>query len=171
MRKVNYILILVLTFSINLAAAQDKDSDTSKFSMGFALNEQFVGKDIGENIEGFLGYSINSNMSIYLSAANATMRSKALDTNYELDKYAIQVTYDFLKSENTKLESLFGFSYVNFDKKILADDNNGLGIDLGIQTIFNLNNRLNYGLRVVSTYSNFSPGGILNAGIIFRYNI
>ncbi|WP_225037151.1 outer membrane beta-barrel protein [Winogradskyella sp. SM1960] len=171
MKKVNYILILVLILSVNLVAAQDEETNRSKFSIGFTLSEQLVGKDSGENIEGTLGYAINSNMSLYLSAANATMRSDALDTNYKLDKYAIQVAYDFLKSENTKLESIAGFSFINFEKKILEDDNNGLGVDLGIQTTFNLSGRLNYGLRIVSTYSSFSPGGILNAGINFTYRI
>lgn len=110
-------------------------------------------------------------MSLYLSVANATMRSKAFDTNYKLDKYAIQVAYDFLKSENTKLGSIFGFSYLNFEKNILDDDNNGLGMDLGIQTTFNVRGNFNYGLRIVSTYSGFSPGGILNAGINYTYRI
>tara|TARA_R110002111_G_scaffold79274_2_gene125564 strand:+ start:550 stop:1065 length:516 start_codon:yes stop_codon:yes gene_type:complete len=171
MKRVNYIIILVLILSSNLITAQEENVETSKFTFGFALSEQLVAKDSGENFEVSLGYAISNDMSIYLSAANATMRSKALDKNYKLDKYAIQVTYDFAKSESTKLESIFGFSYINFDKKILEDDNNGLGIDLGIQTTFNLKSRFNYGLRIVSTFSSFSPGGILNAGIIFRYRI
>jgi len=169
MRKANYIIILALILSINLVTAQEED--TSKFSFGFTLSEQLVSKDTGENFEVTLGYSIDTNMGINLSVANATMRSKELDINYKLDKYAIQVSYDFAKSENTKLESIFGFSYINFDKKILEDDNNGLGIDLGIQTTFNLKSRFRYGLRIVSTYSSFSPGGILNAGINFTYKL
>ena len=171
MKKVNYIIVLAFILSINLISAQEEKTDTSKFSLGFTLSEQLVGKDSGENIEGILGYAITSNMSIYLSAANATMRSKALDSNYKLDKYAIQVAHDFAKSESTKLESILGFSYLNFDEKILEDDHNGLGIDLGVQTTFNLEHRLNYGLRIVVTYSSFSPGAILNAGINFSYRI
>ncbi|GAA4241049.1 MULTISPECIES: outer membrane beta-barrel protein [Winogradskyella] len=171
MKKVNYIIILVLIFSVNLVTAQDENADTSKFTFGFTLSEQLVAKDSGENLEAYLGYAISNDIGIGLLISNATMRSKALDTNYKLDKYAIQVTYDFAKSESTKLESIFGFSYINFDKKILEDDNNGLGIDLGIQTTFNLKSKLNYGLRIVSTFSSFSPGGILNAGLIFEYRI
>ncbi len=172
MKKINYILILVLFFASNLIIAQEENEDhISKFSIGFTLNEQLVGKDSGENIEGVFGYAINSNMNLYLSVANATMRSDALDTNYNLDKYAVQVAYDFLKSENTKLESIFGLSYLSFDDEILEDDNNGLGVDLGVQTTFNSGGNFNYGLRIVSTYSSFSPGGILNAGINFTYRI
>ncbi|RCW92782.1 outer membrane beta-barrel protein [Winogradskyella arenosi] len=171
MKKVIYLLILVLTFNVNLVTAQDINADTSKFSIGFTLSEQFVGKDSGENIEGSFGYAINTNMSLYLTAANATMRSNTLDINYNLDKYAVQVAYDFLKSENTKLESIFGLSYLSFDDEILEDDNNGLGVDLGVQTTFNSGGSFNYGLRIVSTYSSFSPGGILNAGINFTYRI
>ncbi|WP_179320027.1 outer membrane beta-barrel protein [Winogradskyella helgolandensis] len=171
MKKVNYIIVLAFILSINLIYAQDEKTDTSKFTFRFGLSEQLVGKDFGENFEVALGYAINNDMGIDLTLANATMRSKELDINYKLDKYAIQVTYDFGKSENSKLESIVGFSYINFDEKILEDDNNGLGIDIGVQTIFNLKSRFNYGLRIVSTYSSFSPGGILNAGAIFTYKI
>ena len=44
-------------------------------------------------------------------------------------------------------------------------------MDLGFQTTFNVDKSLNYGLRIVSTYSSFSPGAILNAGINFKYNL
>jgi hypothetical protein len=169
MKKTKTILALILLFSLNLINAQEERN--SKFSIGFGASEQFVGKDSGENFEGILGYAINSDITLNLSFANATMRSDEFDLKYKLDKYAIQVNYDFGKSESTKFESIFGFSYLNFDKKMLLKDNNGLGIDLGIQTTFNVKKRFNYGLRIVSTYSSFSPGAILNAGVNFRYNL
>jgi len=143
----------------------------SKFNIGFGLNEQFVKKDMGVNTEGFLSYNINTDISLVLSAANAKMKNDELDVKYNLSKYALQVNYDFAKSETSKFESVFGFSYLNFDKKLELDDNSGLGIDLGIQTMFDLDKRLNYGLRIVSTYSSISPGAILNAGILFKYNL
>jgi hypothetical protein len=46
-----------------------------------------------------------------------------------------------------------------------------LGIDLGFQTTFNVRKRLNYGLRIVSAYSSFSPGAGINAGINFKYKL
>ncbi|EPR72269.1 hypothetical protein ADIWIN_2769 [Winogradskyella psychrotolerans RS-3] len=143
----------------------------SKFTLGFDLSEQFMQKDVGLNIEGLLGYNLNSDITLVLSASNATMENKDLDLKYKLDKYAFQVNYDFGKSESSKFESIFGFSYVNFDKKLNLEDDNGLGIDLGVQVLFGLKNKLHYGLRIVSTYSSISPGGVLNAGAIFKYNL
>lgn len=143
----------------------------SKFNIGFGLNEQFVKKDMGVNTEGFLSYNINTDISLVLSAANAKMKNDELDVKYNLSKYALQVNYDFAKSETSKFESVFGFSYLNFDKKLELDDNNGLGLDLGVQTMFGLDKRLHYGLRIISTYSSISPGAILNAGILFKYNL
>ena len=69
--------------------------------MGFGASEQYVGKDSGENFEGIVGYAINSDITVNLSFANATMRSDAFDLKYKLDKYAIQINYDFAKSEKT----------------------------------------------------------------------
>ena len=143
----------------------------SKFALGFNLSEQFMQKDMGVNIEGLLSYNINSDITLVLSAANATMENKDLDLKYKLDKYAFQVNYDFGKSETSKFESIFGFSYVNFDKKLNLEDDNGLGIDLGVQVLFGLKNKLHYGIRVVSTYSSVAPGGILNAGGIFSHSL
>jgi hypothetical protein len=163
-------LALVLLFTVHFAQAQE-EVKTSKFSIGFGASEQFVGKDTGENFEGFVGYAVHPDITLIVSVANANMRSDAYDIKYRLDKYAFHVNYDFGKSEDTKFESIFGFSYVNFDKKALLEDNNGLGIDLGFQTTFNASKRFNYGLRLVSTYTSFSPGGILNAGINFKYNL
>lgn len=169
MKKAKTILAFILLISFTYVNAQEEKN--SKFSIGFGVSEQFVGKDSGENFEGIFGYAINSDITINVSVANSTMRSNDFDLKYKLDKYALQVNYDFGKSKNSKFESIFGFSYVNFEKNILPKDNNGLGIDLGFQTTFNVNKRLNYGLRLVSTYSSFSPGAILNAGINFKYNL
>ncbi|MEP5256127.1 MAG: hypothetical protein ABJQ39_13780 [Winogradskyella arenosi] len=143
----------------------------SKFTLGFDLSEQFMQKDVGLNIEGLLGYNLSSDITLVLSASNATMENKDLDLKYKIDKYALHVNYDFGKSETSKLESIFGFSYVNFDKKLNLEDDNGLGIDLGVQAIFGLKGKLHYGLRIVSTYSSVAPGGILHAGAIFRYSL
>lgn len=79
----------------------------SKFTLGFDLSEQFMQKDVGLNIEGLLGYNLNSDITLVLSASNSTMENKDLDLKYKLDKYALQVNYDFGKSETSKLESIF----------------------------------------------------------------
>jgi hypothetical protein len=169
MKKTKTIFTLILLSTLNFAIAQEQKK--SKFSMGFGASEQYVGKDSGENFEGFLGYSLTSDITLNLSYAHAKMRSDAFNLKYKLEKYVLQMNYGFGKSENTKFESIFGFSYLNFDKKILPTDNNGMGIDLGFQTTFNVDKRLNYGLRIISTYSSISPGAILNAGINLRYNL
>ena len=143
----------------------------SKFTLGFGISEQFLSKDLGVNYEGSVGYNVTSDLSINLAVANAKMKNKDLDINYTIDKYSIIMGYDFAKSERTKLESLFGFSYINFDEKLLLDDNKDLGVDIGIQTTFGLKNRLNYGLRLTSTYSSISPGALFNAGIFFKYKL
>jgi hypothetical protein len=157
-------LVIALLFSTFLFSQ-------SKFSIGFGINEQFIKKDRGVNYEGFIGYKVNQDIAINLVGSNAEMKNKDLDINYKLDKYSILMNYDFAKSENSKLESIFGFSYLKFDKKLLEKNNTGLGIDVGVQTTFGLKNNLNYGLKLVSTYSNISPGGIFNAGAFLKYNL
>jgi hypothetical protein len=125
------ILIFSILFSTYLFAQ-------SKFTIGFGINEQFVKKDTGINYEGFVGYNISQNIAINFVGSNSEMTSKELNFKYRLDKYSILMSYDFGKSEKSKFESLFGFSYVNFDKELLSTNNDGIGIDIGIQTSFGL---------------------------------
>lgn len=169
MKKLSFILAIILLIISNIVNAQEVK--TSKISIGFGANALSVGKDEGLNLEGTLGYSLNSDATLNLSISNASMRSKNLDLNYGLSKYALQLNYDFAKIKTSKYESIFGFSYLNFDKKLALDESNGFGLDLGIQASFYTNSRLYYGFRIVTTYSSFSPGAILNSGIFLKYKL
>jgi hypothetical protein len=158
------IIILTILFSTCLYSQ-------SKFAMGFSLNEQFVKKDRGINHEGFITYNFNQDLAINAIVSYAEVKNKELDLKYTLDKYSILMSYDFAKTERTKLQSLFGFSYLNFDKKFLQNDNKGLGIDMGVQVTLSSKSKLNYGLKMVSTFSSIAPGGMFNAGVFFKYNL
>jgi len=141
----------------------------SKFSLGFGLSNQSVSKDNGFSYEGNIGYDITSEMTLSLLVSNAVMENKAID--YKIDKYGILLSYDFAKTDKLKLESLFGFSYLIFDKKILQSDNKDLGIDMGIQTTFGVKRRIKYGIRLMGTYSSIAPGAMLNTGVFFKTNL
>ena len=157
------ILIITLLFSSFLIAQ-------SKFSMGIGIGQFSLKKDLGTSYDGFISYNIYKDIAINFVGAHAAMKSNQGSIDYNINKYALLVSYDFAKTEKSKLESVFGFSYINFDQKLLLDKNNGLGIDLGIQTTFLLKSKLNLGLKIISTYSYFAPGGIINVGTFVKYN-
>jgi hypothetical protein len=142
----------------------------SKFSTGVGVDQLYLKDDSGTNYEAFVGYKVHSDITINLVGSFATMETKATDMKYNINKYALLVSYDFAKSEKVKLESVFGFSYLYFDKKLLLDDNQDLGIDLGFKTTFGLKNKINYGFKLISTYASIAPGGLLNAGSFIKYN-
>jgi hypothetical protein len=167
MKKLSYYLVVILLIiSKNLNAQELKSTE---ISFSFGVNSLAVGKDLGLNLEGTLGYSINSDVTLNFSFSDASMKSKDLELNYRLNRFAFLFNYDFAEFKTSKCESILGLSYLNFDKKIPLDENSGLGLDLGIQITFYTQSKLNYGFRVVSTYFSSSPGTILNSGIFLKY--
>lgn len=157
----------ILFFSLLFSACAFSQS---KFSAGAGVNQLYLQKDNGTGYDAFVSYKISSDFSINLVGGFTNMETKETNMKYNINKYALLASYDFAKSERSKLESIFGFSYLDFEENLLLDKNNGLGIDLGIQTTFGLKNKLNYGLKLISTYSSIAPGSLLTAGTFIKYN-
>ena len=165
--KTNLILIVFLFAGINAFAQKG----FKEFAVNLNVNQQYVKSDVGLNIEGILNYRFTKDFSLGISFANARMENDELNLKYNLQRYGLQANYAFAKVDNFQIESIFGFSYLMFDKELGLKDRGGLGIDLGIQTVFSTHRDFNYGLRIVTTYADFAPGGIINAGAFFRLNL
>jgi hypothetical protein len=146
-------------------------SSQSEFSGSLILNQQFIGEDNGINYEGQINYRIDPDISIGISAAQATMDPKDADKNYDLGKFGIHVSYAFGNYDNFKFESIVGFSYLHFSEDIVLKENQGAGLDLGVQLVFGIMQKFHYGFKIVSSYSNISPGSIVNTGVFVNYNI
>ncbi len=166
--KTNLILIgILLAGTYSFAQKEYKE-----FAVNLNVNQQFVKSDFGLNLEGIVSYRFSKDFSLGISFANGRMENEELNLKYNLEHYGLQANYAFVKiNDNIQLESIFGFSYLRFEESLMLDDNDGLGIDLGIQTVFRTNRDFNYGLRIVTTYAEVSPGGIINAGAFFRLNL
>lgn len=160
--------LLLVTFLLTSALYTYSQS---KFVIESGIGEQFVKNDRGEFYEGSLNYKISNRIYICLDATQAKLKNSDLNLSYELNKYAFHVNYGFSNSDNSAIESVLGFSYVHFDKNLNLPKNDGLGIDLGAKSTFGLKHKLNYGFKLVNTYSSISPGGIYNASIFFKYNL
>lgn len=143
----------------------------SEFFVDIHLNQQLVSEDGGLNYEGQFSYAVHQDISIGVSASQAAMNNKDSNRSYDLGKFGILVNYAFGNFENFKFESITGFSYLHFSEDIMLEKNKGFGLDLGVQTVFRTKFKLNYGLRLVSTYTAIPLGGILNAGVLVRYHL
>jgi hypothetical protein len=154
-----------------LLLASFTSSSQSEFSGSLILNQQFVGEDIGINYEGQINYQIHPDISIGLSAAQANMSPEDSDRNYDLGKFGIHISYAFGNYENFKFESIVGFSYLHFSEDLVLKGNQGAGLDLGVQLVFGAMEKLHYGFKIVTSYSNISPGSIVNTGVFVTYNI
>jgi hypothetical protein len=154
-----------------LLLAPFTSSSQSDFSSSFILNQQFVGEDIGINYEGQINYRIHPDISIGLSAAQAHMNQKDSDRNYDLGKFGIHISYAFGSYDNFKFESIVGFSYLHFSEDIVLKEHQGAGLDLGVQLVFGIMQKFHYGFKIVTSYSNISPGSIVNTGVFLKYNI
>lgn len=165
--KTNLILIVFLFSGINTFAQKD----FKEFAVNLNVNQQYVKSDFGLNIEGVLNYRFAKDFSLGISFANAKMENDEFNLKYNLQRYGLQTNYAFAKVDNFQIESIFGFSYLMFDEELGLEDSKGLGIDVGIQAVFRTHRDFNYGLRIVTTYAEFSPGGIMNAGAFFRLNL
>lgn len=165
--KTNLILMaFLLAGTYSFAQKEFKE-----FAVNLNVNQQFVKSDVGLNLEGIVSYRFSKDFSLGISFANGRMENEELNLKYNLERYGLHANYAFAKFNNIQLESIFGFSYLRFEENLMLDDNEGLGIDIGIQTVFRTNRDFNYGLRIVTTYAEVSPGGIINAGAFFRLNL
>lgn len=161
-------LILFLLANLMISAQ-------SKFSVGLSFNQQIVKDDVSENLnlpEGFLSYNFTSDIALSLSGSSINMKNDSSNTEYSVNKIAIQAWYDFGKNDKRKFQSIFGFSYLMFDEDLGLEEDNGLGLDFGFQFLFGKPaSRFNYGIKLVSTFTDFAPGGILNGGFIVLYRL
>jgi hypothetical protein len=146
-------------------------SSQSEFSGSFILNQQFVGEDNGINYEGQINYRIHPDISIGISAAQAHMIQKDSDKNYDLGKFGIHISYAFGNYDNFTFQSIVGFSSLHFSEDIVLKENQGIGLDLGVQLVFGIMQKFHYGFKIVTSYSNIAPGSIVNTGVFATYNI
>lgn len=165
MNSVRFYTTLLVAFMLAVTTYSQ-----SVFFVDIHLNQQLVREDGGLNYGGQFSYRIHQDISIGVSASQAAMDNKD-SRSYDLGKFGLQINYAFGNFDNFKFEAITGFSYLHFSEDIILEKNKGFGLDLGVQTVFRTAYKLNYGLRLVSTYSAIPLGGIVNAGVLVRYHL
>lgn len=157
-------LVLLFLFPL-LSIAQ------SKFSLNASAGALSIKEDIGENFELGVAYKVSNHIAINLNGMHAGMENDDLNLDYNFKKIALTAEYFFASEGSFGLSSNMGFSYVHFDKDLPLDKNDGLGVELGVKTSFNVDKKFDYGFILNSTFSSISPGGILQGNLFFKYNI
>jgi hypothetical protein len=143
----------------------------SKFSLHFSGGSLAIKKDFGVNFDFGVGYKISNKIQLNAETLISELNKNEYELKYNLEKYSINVNYNFLPENNFSISSICGFSYINFDKKLILDKNDGIGVDLGINFGFNQNKNFCYGFKLVSTYNSIANGGILQSNLFFIYNL
>ncbi|WP_124979564.1 outer membrane beta-barrel protein [Nonlabens xiamenensis] len=152
-------LIALFYISTNLCA------QTGDIATNARLYQQLIKEDRGIHVEGAVEYYFAPRFSVELAFSQAWMEQDETETNYELFGLGLRGNYAFAQSENIQLESIFGFSFLQYPDDFLSEDNQGLGLDFGIQVLFRRQKKFNYGFRMLTTYNHIAPGGILNGGV------
>lgn len=158
------VIILILILFPLLSIAQ------SKLSVSASGGILLIKEDQGENTDLTVSYKVSKNTIVNVSGLIANLKNDDLKIDYDFKKIAATAEYFFHENSYLGLSANAGFSYIFFDKKINLDKNDGLGIDLGIKSTFNIDKHFNYGFILNSTYSSISPGGILQGNFFFKYN-
>lgn len=143
----------------------------SNFSLNFSTGTLAIKKDFGLNYDFGLGYKITPKVQVNVEIMMSQLDKKEYDLEYDFQKYSLNVNYNFLPENNFSLNSIFGFSLINFDKTLEMVNNNGLGIDIGFICGFNQDKNFSYGFKLISTYNSISNGGILQSNLFFKYNL
>ncbi|MFT7083378.1 MAG: hypothetical protein ACJAT0_001859 [Nonlabens sp.] len=166
MKKLNIFgALFIMLLSVQIISAQDD------FSADVTIYQQFIKEDSGTNVQGILGYHFTKDLKLGIKFGNSWMESEDFDLDYNLQNYGLQANYSFAKSEKFQIESIFGFSYLIYDNSDIVENDQGLGIDMGIQTVFNTHRSFNYGLSIITTYNKITPGSIINAGAFLRLKL
>lgn len=162
-KNITFLLVILITSTI---------SAQTGFSIGAGLGQRLIGQDTGTDLpQGLITYHLNEKLALSAVGSTAEIDADDADFEYNFTKLALQVNYDFSPFDSTRLESIFGFSYLMFDEDLNLEDDNMFGLDFGFQSVFNADKKFNYGIRVVSTFSADSPAGILTPGIFVRYKL
>ena len=101
----------------------------------------------------------------------ANLKNDHLNGEYNFKKIAVTAEYFFTPNSFLGFSSNVGFSYISFDKKLGLNHNDGIGLELGVITTFNIDKHFDYGFILNSTYTNISPGGILQSNLFLKYNL
>ncbi len=143
----------------------------SKISLNSSTGSLAIKKDFGLNYDFGIGYKISNRIQLNAETLISQLDKKEYDLKYDLQKYSININYNFLPDNKFYISSICGFSYINFDRKLVLDKNSGLGIDLGMNFGFNQNENFSYGFKLINSYNSISIGGILQSNIFFKYNL
>jgi|SRR5690554_593231 hypothetical protein len=164
MKRSRYLLVIILTTLLPIISYGQE-----KWDIEAGTGMTVVRKDASVNGYFGIAYRVTNNMDLNLSSIFAAPHINS-STRYNFYQVSFDAEYLFLPESNNSISSIMGFSYIHFDKNDKVDENNGIGLNLGVRVIFNNLKKFNYGFRIVNTYSSISYGGILSTNVFFRYN-
>lgn len=142
----------------------------SKFNIELTSGLLLIQKDNGLNASLGVSYSASPRIDVGVHYIFSEMSANSLDLNYKFNAISLHTEYAFIPENYLGLAGVFGFSYLMFDKALVLENNNSIGIDLGLKLMMNNTGKVNYGMKIINTYSSDSFGGIINNTLFLKYN-
>lgn len=141
----------------------------SNFSVSFSTGLQSIKKDVGLNYDVGLSYRVSPKTLLNAEFLFAQLDKNEYSLTYEVQKYSINVHYGLVNDTNFGISSIMGFSYMVFEKTLLQDEHEGLGIDLGAKFSFQQNRNFDYGFKLLNTFNPVANGAIFQSNLFFTY--
>lgn len=154
--------LLMLSFNHNLFSQ-------SNFLVSFSSGLQSIKKDVGLNYDFGLSYKVSPKTLLNAEILFAELDKNEYSLTYELQKYSINVHYGLENDTNFGISLIMGFSYMIFEKTLIQNEHEGLGIDLGAKFSFQQNRNFDYGFKLLNTFNPVANGAIFQSNLFFTY--
>lgn len=158
------IIALALLLASSTVLAQ------SKWNADFGGGTTIIKEDVSASVFLGFGYQTSERIKLNLNTIYSKPEFYITDKKYDFNQISLEAEYSFTPQSDINLASIMGFSYLHFGDDIDLENNDGLGINLGVLLAFNNLKKFNYGFRIVNTYSSISYGGIFSTNVFIRYN-
>lgn len=140
-----------------------------KFNIDYSFGTILIKGNAGYNLDLGVSYNVGTRVSVY---ANYNFSDLYLQNAVSSNFHTIQSgAYYNLLTGNTQISSITGFSFILTDNNLIFDRKTTAGFDLGIISLFNADERFNYGMKWVNTYCVSSNGGIMQINLFFRIKL
>ncbi len=141
----------------------------NKFNIDYSIGTILIKGNVGYNFDFGASYNVGSKVSVYANYNFSDLYlPNAVNSNFH--RAQLGANYNLLIG-NTQISSITGFSIIFTDNNLIFDRKTTAGFDLGIISLFNADERFNYGMKWVNTYCVSSNGGIMQMNIFCRIKL
>lgn len=115
-------------------------------------------------------YQISQNLGIYADVSFSNLQVASTSELSEVKKMEFGALYGLING-SSRISSLMGFSLFSNVDTTFFDRKLSPGIDLGMVMLFDVDKRINYGMKWTNSFSIASIGSVMTTAFLIKFNL